>query len=165
MLLGGDEFGRTQSGNNNAYCQDNALSWYDWALTDENAALVRFVQRLIALRKTHGVLRAERFYTSKEIEWVGAFGQSPDWQGPRNRLGCVIKSDAAMLALLFNADPEPCIFTLPGERMRIWRICIDTARDTPDDAPDEISAPQIRNAVAMKVAPRSILVLQALPET
>ena len=165
MLLGGDEFGRTQSGNNNAYCQDNALSWYDWALTDENAGLVRFVQRLIALRKTQGVVRAERFYTSKEIAWVGAFGQSPDWHGPRNRLGCVIKSDAAMLALLFNADPEPCIFTPPGERMFIWRICIDTARHTPDDAPDEISAPQIRNAVAMKVAPRSVLVLQALPET
>ena len=165
MLLGGDEFGRTQSGNNNAYCQDNALSWYDWALTEENAGLVRFVQRLIALRKTHGVLRAERFYASKEIEWVGAFGQAPDWQGSRNRVGCVVKSDAATLALLFNADPTPCIFTLPGERMRIWRVCIDTARDAPDGAPDEISAPQVRNAVAMKVAPRSVLVLLALAET
>ena len=163
MLLGGDEFGRTQLGNNNAYCQDNAVSWYDWTLAAENADLVRFVQRLIALRKTHVVLRAERFYTPKEIEWLGPFGQPPEWHSANNRIGCVIQSDTAILALLFNATAESCVFTLPGEPMRIWRVCIDTDRAPPDDAPDESAAPQIRDAVAMRVAPHSVLALRMLP--
>ena len=71
MLLGGDEFRRTQQGNNNAYCQDNAISWYDWRLADRNADLVRFVARLIAFRRAHPVLSAERFYTDAEIQMVG----------------------------------------------------------------------------------------------
>lgn len=163
MLLGGDEFGRTQAGNNNAYCQDNAVSWYDWTLLEANAGLMRFVQRLISIRKAHIVLRAERFYTPNEIEWVGPFGQPPEWHGEQNRLGCVIRSDEAILALLFNAAAEACVFTLPGEPMRVWQVCIDTARAAPDDAPDEGSAPQIRDAVAMRVAPHSVLALRALP--
>ena len=164
MLLGGDEFGRTQSGNNNAYCQDNAISWYDWALAEENAGSRALRPAAdFALRKTHVVLRAERFYTPSEIEWVGPFGQPPDWQGPRNRLDVSSTSDAATLALLFNSAAEACVFTLPGEPTRVWQVCIDTARPTPDDAPDPTSAPQIRDAVAMQVAPHSLLVLRALP--
>jgi isoamylase len=163
MLLGGDEFGRSQLGNNNAYCQDNAISWYDWRLAEENAGLVRFVQRLIALRKSHAVLRAEWFYTPEEIEWLGPFGQPPEWQGSLNRIGCVIRNDAGILALLFNATAEACEFTLPGKRTRVWRVCIDTARTTPDDAPPESSAQQILDAAAVQVASRSVLVLGASP--
>jgi glycogen operon protein len=163
MLLGGDEFGRTQLGNNNAYCQDNVISWYDWSLVEANAGLVRFVQRLISIRKAHVVLRAERFYVPSEIEWVGPFGQPPDWQGPENRVGCLIHSDVATLALLFNSAAEACVFTLPGEPTRVWQVCIDTARPSPDDAPDPPSAPLIHEAVAMRVAPHALLVLRALP--
>jgi len=110
------------------------------------------------------VLRAERFYTPNEIEWVGAFGQPPDWHGDQNRLGCVIRSDEAILALLFNGGAEACVFTLPGKPMRIWQVCIDTGRIAPDDAPDEGSAAQIRDAVAMQVKPHSVLALRALPD-
>jgi glycogen operon protein len=124
---------------------------------------VRFVQRLISIRKAHVVLRAERFYVPSEIEWVGPFGQPPDWQGPENRVGCLIHSDVATLALLFNSAAEACVFTLPGEPTRVWQVCIDTARPSPDDAPDPPSAPLIHEAVAMRVAPHALLVLRALP--
>src|SRR3546814_7743896 len=66
MLLGGDEFRRTQNGNNNAYCQDNAVSWYDWRLLDANREVFRFVRELIAFRKRNPVLSAEAFYTDRK---------------------------------------------------------------------------------------------------
>jgi glycogen operon protein len=163
MLLGGDEFGRTQLGNNNAYCQDNEVSWYDWTAAEENASLVRFVQRVIALRQAYAVLRAERFYSPQEIKWMGPFGQLPEWQGAHNRIGCVIRSDASVLALLFNATTEPCEFDLPDECGPVWQVCIDTSCASPDDAPDEWSAPPVDHAVAMNVAPQSVLVLRGSP--
>lgn len=162
MLLGGDAFGRTQLGNNNAYCQDNEVSWYDWTTAEENASLVRFVQRVIALRQAYAVLRAERFYSPQEIKWMGPFGQLPEWQGAHNRIGCVIRSDASLFALLFNATTEPCEFALPDKRGSVWRVCIDTSRASPDDAPDEFSAPQVRDTVAMHAAPQSVLTLQTI---
>jgi isoamylase len=158
MLLGGDEFARSQSGNNNAYCQDNEISWYDWRLTEGYAGLVRFVQRLITFRRSHAMLRVERFYAAEEIEWLGAFGRSPEWQGPANRIGCVVRGDAAVLALLFNATTEPCEFTLPSSLRGVWRVCIDTARAPPADAPDEHSAPELPDIAAVQVAAHSTLV-------
>ena len=82
MLLAGDEFGRTQQGNNNAYCQDNDISWVDWALAEKNETLVRFVQQLTALRAKFPILRRNRFLSAeenesiglKEITWVNATG-------------------------------------------------------------------------------------------
>jgi glycogen operon protein len=162
MLLGGDEFGRSQSGNNNAYCQDNEISWYDWSLTDGRAGLVRFVQGLIGLRRSHAVLRTERFYTAEEIEWLGPFGRSPAWQGPENRIGCVVRSEGTMLALLFNASLEPCEFALPNTAQGQWRVCIDTARASPEDAPDEALARKIPGTGPAPVAARSTLMLQGL---
>jgi glycogen operon protein len=163
MLLGGDEFGRSQLGNNNGYCQDNEISWYDWTLAEENANLVRFVQRVTALRHANSVLRVDRFYTSDEIEWVGAFGQLPDWQGQHNRIGCVIRGDGAFLALLFNATVAPCEFTLPSERVLSWEIRINTADAAPNDVPDQLSEQRFSNAATIQVAPRSVLVLQGAP--
>jgi glycogen operon protein len=137
MLLGGDEFRRTQHGNNNAYCQDNATSWYDWRLATRNGGLVRFVKGLIALRKEHPVLSMERFYSSEEISWFGPEGQPPDWHGIDNRLGCVIREDSAggKLCMLFNAAPLPTRFVLPSTAGE-WRMLVDTSRSPPDDLPN-----------------------------
>ena len=137
MLLGGDEFRRTQQGNNNAYCQDNEISWYDWRLAIRNAALVRFVSRLTAFRKAHAVLSAERFYTEADITWFGADGAPPDWHGRDNQIGCIIydlpNGGESALCLLFNAALHACRFLLPpGE----WRIAVDTASPSPGDIPD-----------------------------
>ncbi|MEJ2310718.1 MAG: glycogen debranching protein GlgX, partial [Gammaproteobacteria bacterium] len=92
MLLGGDEFRRTQYGNNNAYCQDNETSWYDWRLLERNQELFRFTRLLIALRKHFPILSEERFYRDIEISWLGADGNLPEWDGPEGILGCHIHS-------------------------------------------------------------------------
>jgi glycogen operon protein len=129
MLLGGDEFRRTQAGNNNAYCQDNAVSWYDWSLAERNADLVQFVRRLIALRNAHPILRAETFYTDGEVTWFGPAGHEPDWNGADNRLGCLVRGNHTVLCLLFNAAPSRCRFILPSQPGGGWDVAIDTSKE------------------------------------
>lgn len=160
MLLGGDEFGRTQRGNNNAYCQDNEISWYDWRLVQTNADLVRFVRRLIRLRQSHAILRADRFYTAEEIRWLPPIGGSLDWHGPPNRVGCVVRGDGYPLCLLFNATTEARAYTLAGTAGQ-WRVCIDTSREAPNDAPEASDAP-ICDGTVVYVDARAVLVLEAL---
>lgn len=159
MLLGGDEFRRTQMGNNNAYCQDNAISWYDWLLAERNAGLVRFVRRLIAFRKAHAVLRAETFYTDADVAWFGVAGGPPDWHGADNRLGCLVRGSHATLCLLFNAAHESCRFVLPAPPAEPWRVAIDTSEAAPDDAPDLAGAPRIGDVHEIRLEARTTMVL------
>jgi isoamylase len=140
MLLGGDEFRRTQHGNNNAYCQDNETSWYDWQLAQHNVGLQRFVSRLIALRKMHPVMSAESFYTDADIRWFGINGRPPEWHGRENRIGCIILEDhggsSSALCLLFNAALHSCRFMLPPPPTGKWHLAVDTAQAAPADIPD-----------------------------
>lgn len=137
MLLGGDEFRRSQGGNNNAYCQDNETSWYDWILLEQYGELFRFVRSLIALRLRFPVLCAERFYTSEEIRWFGPDLSAPDWDGPRGLLGCMIHADwnaGEALCLLFNATSEAVDFRLPDPPPRQdWKLLLDTAHPPVED--------------------------------
>jgi isoamylase len=112
MLLGGDEFRRSQSGNNNAYCQDNETSWVDWSLLKRNIEVFEFARGALALRRAYPVLRREAFYTDEEIAWFHPSGMSPDWLDPReNFLACAIRSpDGADLFLMFNAQSEAIHF-------------------------------------------------------
>ena len=94
MLLAGDEFARTQNGNNNAYCQDNEISWVDWDITEKGQSLIRFVQRLTALRHKYPILRRSRFLTGdyneelgvKDVTWINASGteMKPEEWGDTN---------------------------------------------------------------------------------
>jgi len=127
MLLGGNEFRRTQAGNNNAYCQDNEISWCDWHLAERHAGLRDFVRGLIAFRHTHPVLRREAFYTEREVTWFGAGGEAPNWGAAENRLGCVLSNDEDTVCLLFNATRQPCRFIIPRTPVQAWRVAIDTA--------------------------------------
>ncbi len=140
MLLGGDEFRRTQQGNNNAYCQDNEISWYDWRLAQSNAGLQRFVSRLIAFRRAHPVLSAETFYTDADIHWFGVDDRAPEWHGRENRLGCMILQrdggSSSAICLLFNAALHPSRFVLPRPPEGQWRIVVDTAQASPADVSD-----------------------------
>jgi isoamylase len=141
MLLGGDEFGRTQGGNNNAYCQDNGISWYDWGLVHRNAELFRFTRGMIAFRTRNPVLRREEFYTAKEISFFGPDGTSPDWEGTGGAFGCLIgagdlhkEPESSMLCILFNARPAGVRFRLPplpGNTR--WHEAVNTFRDPPQD--------------------------------
>ena len=96
LLLAGDEFRRTQHGNNNAYCQDNEISWIDWSLAEKNADILRFVQKLIKLRKDHPVFRRSEFFKGgdiahgifPDIAWYNAEGQYPDWTKLKKFIAC-----------------------------------------------------------------------------
>ncbi|TDX31074.1 glycogen operon protein [Modicisalibacter xianhensis] len=133
MLLGGDEFRRTQHGNNNAYCQDNETSWHDWHRLETHAGLFRFVQSLIAFRHTHPVLSRESFYTSEEILWLGPQGGPPDWHHPHaKQCACFIQEEAEhALLIMFNAGMDAVDFHLPpvASGMR-WRLVVDTGHET-----------------------------------
>jgi glycogen operon protein len=136
MLLGGDEFRRTQQGNNNAYCQDNQTNWLDWSLRHRHDEILRFARNVLALRRAHPVLRREAFYTHEDIQWFDARGGGPGWSNPRSRsLACLIRAeDGPALYLMFNADSEPISFVLPEPpRPGPWRVAVDTAEPSPQD--------------------------------
>ena len=122
MLTAGDEFGRTQAGNNNAYCQDNEISWIDWALLEANRELFEFTRQLIALRKKHPALCSGKFYTGKgDVEWIGEEGLAIDWQHDR-ALGMHIKGKDQLL-ILINNESVDLSFDLPGGN---WKLLLST---------------------------------------
>ena len=135
MLLGGDEFRRTQKGNNNAYCQDNETSWYDWRLLERNKEVLQFTRTLIQIRREFPALRADRYYRDAEVEWFDCDGKPIKWQSPDQSLGMLIKVNTPeanrdaepVLCLLFNAGAQSIKFALPqfalGAR---WRMVFDT---------------------------------------
>jgi glycogen operon protein len=153
MLLGGDEIGRTQLGNNNAWCQDNELSWFHWDLGEERRELLEFTQRLIRFRREHPVFRRSRFLTGRpdadsqlpDAWWFRPDGRRMtrrDWlQEDGHRLGVFLNGDAIgdftpqgdpivddSFLLLFNANFEPVVFTLPPPRFgRRWELELSTA--------------------------------------
>jgi glycogen operon protein len=156
MLLSGDEFGRTQRGNNNAYCQDNEISWTDWAIDLDGRRLEEFVRWLIRFRREHIVFHRNRFFQGlgtgeseiKDITWLRSDGRErgpEDWDDPEDRcLAYVLsgeahgyhltasgepESDETFLAIL-NAHPEPVSFKLPPERFGTnWGRLLDTASE------------------------------------
>ena len=132
MLLGGDEFRRTQRGNNNAYCQDNETSWIDWSLGEQQRrARSLHSQASSRFRRAHAVLRREAFYSDRDIQWFDPGGRSPDWLDPsQKRLACLVHGqDGPDLYLMFNADTVPASFALPPlTGSRRWRLAIDTAQ-------------------------------------
>lgn len=136
MLLGGDEFRRTQRGNNNAYCQDNETGWWVWDRLDDHANIHRFVRELIAARKAHPPLRQTGFYTDENLQWIGPSGELPRWEDPKARtVGCYLpEKDELAIVLLFNAGLDTVDFTLPSlPNDRFWRRKADTSRPSPDD--------------------------------
>ncbi len=144
MLSAGDEFGRTQGGNNNAYCQDNEISWLDWraAETEEGQALRAFVARLIALRKRHPLLRSTRFQHGaddvlpgiKDVGWFDERGEpltDEAWQDPEGRAltlrraGAGTNGEIEVLLLMLNGGPTPLAFTPPAPDLE-WNVLIDS---------------------------------------
>ena len=136
MLLGGDEFRRTQGGNNNAWCQDNKVSWYDWNCLEQHGEIFRFTRGMIAFRCAHPILSMEQFYTDAEIHWSGPQGGLPGWtEAKAKQFACLIHEDAQhALLLMFNASDDAVDFDLPpllpGQR---WYLSVDTAGDAPQD--------------------------------
>jgi glycogen operon protein len=154
MLLSGDEMYRTQSGNNNCYCQDGEISWFHWDQTHVQADLLGFTQRLIGLRRRFPVLRRCRFFDGGEgraagepdIRWFGPGLEPPNWNDGESRLLCceLVGTDAQdeeqdglgpyHLFMIFNMDDEEAEVLLPQQEGRSWYRVIDTGRADEDEA-------------------------------
>jgi glycogen operon protein len=164
MLLGGDEFRRTQGGNNNAYCQDNETSWYDWNCLELHREIFRFTRGMIAFRQSHPVLSREQFYTDAEINWLGPHGGLPDWADPKGKqFACSIHEDEQnALCLMFNAGADAVDFVLPtipqGAR---WHLAVDTSREESQDLFTSGEEPPCEDPHAYHLNPRSSVILLA----
>ncbi|MEU8604182.1 glycogen debranching protein GlgX [Streptomyces parvulus] len=182
MLCHGDELGRTQRGNNNAYCQDNEISWIDWRLDDERRALLDFARRVIALRTEHPVLRRRRFFLGDtatreeqplpDLVWLRPDAREmgdTDWQRPdAHTVGVFLNGDAIAepdpcgrpvvddsFLLLFNSHWEPADFRLPGAAYgERWTALVDTA--DPEGVPDEA---EHKAGTVVTVEQRSLVLL------
>jgi isoamylase len=162
MLLGGDEFRRTQRGNNNAYCQDNQVSWFDWSLLEKHKEIHRFTRGMIAFRRAHPVLRKEKFYTDEDIKWFAPDGATPHWADPwQKSFACLILGDTEPdLFLLFNADINSVGFYLPAlPTGKIWRLAVDTSRTTPYDLFDPGKELPVQGQNGFLLEPRSCAIL------
>jgi isoamylase len=136
LLLAGDELGRTQAGNNNAYCQDNPISWVDWSPTETGEALTEFVASLSRFRHSHPALERRRFFAEGEIEWLRPDGRpmtDSDWNASFAHAVAVGSRDDALL-LLINAWWESLDFAIP-ERFQGARhaVAVDTSAAVPPD--------------------------------
>ena len=181
MLLAGDELGRTQRGNNNAYCQDNEISWVDWEDASKHADLLEFTRTLAALRREHPVFRRRRFFSGqpaagdagglRDIIWLAPSGEAMtdrDWRdGGLMSVGVFLNGEAISepdprgeqvrddsFLLLFNARAEPVTFRLPGPAYAAgWAQVVDTSGSQ--------DAPALRPGAVVDVPSRTSLVLRA----
>jgi len=162
MLLGGDEFRRSQRGNNNAYCQDNEVSWLDWSMAGTHKEIHRFTRGMIAFRRAHPALRGEVFYTDADIKWFAPNGATPDWADPSQKsFACQIRGQTEPdLFLMFNADTGSVDFAIPAlPGGKIWRLAVDTSRATPDDLFDPGKEPSMQGQAGFRLEPRSSAIL------
>ena len=162
MLLGGDEFRRTQRGNNNAYCQDNEVSWFDWSLLEKHKEIRRFTRGMIAFRRAHPALRRETFYTDSDIKWFAPNGAAPDWSDHLQKsFACLILGQTESdLFILFNADTRSVDFSIPAlPAGKIWRLAVDTSRAAPDDLFDPGREPSMQGQIGFRLEPRSSTIL------
>jgi len=183
MISSGDEFGKSQAGNNNAWCQDNSLSWLDWQLLDKNSSLHRFFQLCIALRQNHPVFRRENFFTTlttdehnlpEEIEWQYLTPGEQNWSDDCHGLGVLIHGKRQHLSrdddffLMMNGNIDQELHFLPPQvpvnnQNRDWFRIIDTAAAPPGDiTPDGVPLPG--GSRTIEVAPLGVVVLRSLPE-
>jgi glycogen operon protein len=149
MLLAGDEFRRTQLGNNNAYCQDNEISWINWRLMNENQGLLRFTREMIAFRKANPAFRRSKFFDGGEANidsipdasWHGTKPFDPDWSISSHAIALLINGKYSEEVknnrdyyCVFNASDNDLFFILPlSPSKRPWRLAIDTSQKSPDD--------------------------------
>jgi isoamylase len=171
MLLMGDEVRRTQRGNNNAYCQDNELSWFDWALVDTHAEVLRFAATLVSLRLNRSLAAARHMLTLGEllrqtpIEWHGVRLGQPDWSHHSHTIAATMPllGGSQFLYLVANAYWEPLEFELPPPPRGSggWRRLIDTFRAAPEDICSWGDARPIEGSEYL-VQPRSVLLLETV---
>ena len=171
MIVAGDEVLRTQRGNNNAYCQDNATSWFDWNLVEKNAEMLRFTQAIIDFRKTQPNVRRPAFLTGHsaqegqlpDVSWYGSDGNGVNWSSPQKSLVCVLGTaglddpSARYIMLMLHAGGDSQDFTIPAAVRRLpWRLFVDTAADAPNDVFPGVNGPAVPAGGRVKLVHHSM---------
>ncbi len=170
MITAGDEFGRSQGGNNNSWCQDNETSWIDWNLAKSNKGLLRFFKKCLELRKTHLLFRRRNFFShgpGQEISWQSLTPGNEDWSSECHTLAFFLqarKKDADFFIMLNGHRTESADFTLPpltGNK-KFWKQIIDTARVSPFDFPAPSRAIKRRDGDTIQVKAMAVVVLESI---
>jgi len=176
MLWMGDECGRTQHGNNNAYCHDEPWNWFDWAQPEQHAGLLRFTKSLIAFRKANPALRQPEFLSGRDrvssgypdISWHGILPWKPDWSPPSRTVafllcakhGLATGGPAHFIYCAFNMYYEPLEFTLPVlPKGMVWHRVADTALPSPEDFVEPGKEPLLGAGKTITLADRSMVIL------
>jgi isoamylase len=180
MIVGGDEFQRTQNGNNNAWCQDNPTGWVDWSLRDRHSDFARFVRMMIGLRKSHPVLRRRTFFTGAragqppEIIWHGVEPAQPDFSYHSRSLAFALDGRGSDrpnvldrdIYVAMNSYHDALNFKIPAAPTgRAWRRVVDTALDSPQDIVAENEAPHIPILQLYRVEAHSLIILISEADT
>jgi glycogen operon protein len=167
MLLMGDEVRRSQHGNNNAYCQNNEISWFDWTLVEKYADIHRFAKALIALRMNRDLpverldMTLNELLHRQPVRWHGVKLNAPDWSHQSHTLAATVPllGYRPQLHLIINAYWEPLEFEIPRcAGQEAWRRCVDTYLDPPNDIRSWQDAPILRSSICL-VQPRSVVIL------
>ncbi len=175
MILAGDEFGRTQYGNNNAYCQDNTTGWVDWTLAQQHSDLLRFFRLLIALRKMHKVFRRDTFFPDPtrsrcpEISWQATHPDKQDWSSSAKVLAYMLNGSAVEqkrdddFFVMLNSSDRQRHFEVPNlDADRRWLQVINTANPSPNDITEEEQGTPLQEK-SVAVAPMAAVVLISKP--
>jgi glycogen operon protein len=178
MMLSGDEFRRTQKGNNNSYCQDNEISWLDWSLLDINREIFEFTKNMIRFRKDHPLLRLNKFFTGKktddltteDISWHGTKISKPEWEKGKPFIAALLNGEYAKTPssngdsdffMIFNSTFEDLDFQIPNSPSgRKWKISINTEADTGKDINFDDNNPYYTSSM-INVKHKSAIVLTA----
>ncbi|MGE3780763.1 MAG: glycogen debranching enzyme, partial [Pirellulaceae bacterium] len=175
MILMGDECRRTQRGNNNAYCQNNEISWFDWSLPDRHKDLIRFVHALAQFRRAQPTVRRKKFLTGRppregalpDVSWFNALGVAVDWHGEDLALIAILAPpdvegssdpDGQAVMLLVNATGRPREFVVPAIAKGVkWRLFVDTGAHAPKDAYPDLDGPLLPASHRVAVKHHSLL--------
>jgi glycogen operon protein len=183
MLLGGDELGRTQGGNNNGYCQDNEVSWFDWENADQ--MMLAYTRWLIGFRREHPVFRRRDFFAGSPIKGVPDIGwfapdgsemSQDDWdKGFAKSLGVFLNGDAIQsvddhgdpvtddsFLILFNAHYEPMEFVMPERFGQQWSVVLDTAESLPPSVDPTAEQRLVKANEPLRAESRSLVLLRRL---
>ena len=173
MILAGDEVLRTQKGNNNVYCHDNELSWFDWNLTGKNRDMLRFVRLMIALRRRHPSLMRRRFLSgaragenaSADISWHGARLHDTAWHDPDSQILAftltAVAEKEADLHVMINLSRSASEMELPVMQSGAWRLTLDTGLPTPEEIVEPEHASCVK-AASYLVQPGSVVALEGV---
>jgi glycogen operon protein len=175
MVLYGDECRRTQRGNNNAYCQDNSISWFDWRLVTKHDSLRRFLEALVSFRRQEPTVRQVTFLSGKpsepgrmpDVSWYAPSGQAVDWTSADRSLTCLLAAvprarrydpPSHHVLLMCHAGVEAREFVVPElARQLAWRQFVNTAAPVPDDIFPNLNGPELPSNWTLRLESRSLV--------